>query len=217
MRESQGGNVLISATYCHGAFGPPLKRSLCLANQITCLVRKYWQSCPGRLCTPPLALRKLPASPQNTNRLPHEKHFIRHVGCGMPIQEAVKKSGTATSGLTLTSLVSARIEAAAGCPKIFSRCGAASRPAGPTSGQPPAELTDWVGPTSGGHQRRMGFRRAPRAVQDRMKKMTERTHFPRAEEACRADLAARGKSCARAKNRGLPPIPSPSWPSKQST
>ena len=33
--------------------------------------------------------------------------------------EAVKKSGTATSGLALTSLVSARIEAAAGCPKIF--------------------------------------------------------------------------------------------------
>ena len=54
------------------------------------------------------------------------------------------------------------------------------------------------GPTSGGRQRRMGFRRAPRAVQDRMKKMTERTHFPRAEEACRADLGGRvqaGTAC----------------------
>ena len=35
--------------------------------------------------------------------------------------EAVKKSGTATSGLALTSLVSARIEAAAGCAEIFSQ------------------------------------------------------------------------------------------------
>ena len=50
-----------------------------------------------------------------------------------------------------------------------------------------------VGPTSGGRQRRMGFRRAPRAVQDRMKKMTERTHFPRAEEACRVDLGGRAR------------------------
>ena len=54
----------------------------------------------------------------------------------------------------------------------------ASRPAGPTSGQPPAELTAWVGPTSSDHQRRMGFPQAPRAVQDRIEKNDRTNPFP---------------------------------------
>ena len=121
------------------------RRSRCFANPITCLIRRHWRDRPTRLCTPPLALRKPPASPQNTYRLPHEKRF----------------SGTSAA------------DAEAG-----SRCGAGLPARWADLRSASGRVDRVVGPASGGHQRRMGFRRAPRAVQDRMKKNDRTNPFP---------------------------------------
>ena len=70
------GKILVFLPFtATGRPDPVPGRSLCLANPITCLVRRHWQSYPTRLCTPPLALRKPPASPQNTYRSADEKRF----------------------------------------------------------------------------------------------------------------------------------------------